>query len=243
MEISNASISDLQYYQEFVETSMGSFAKTMKICLRLLEANCFNETGAMKAAQSAGFTNNELEFDTFVTKIISGLNALMSNYQNENMSGGIKLSDLPKFEINLPKTNSDLKVGGGAFAGAAIGTAILPGIGTIIGGALGGFLGALFGPDINTLKEQVWQDVHPKIVEQYEKLRELATQSVIDCIQKLDQQSIDRMDAYVVKYNEKIDLLIKQDENEKESLERSKQSIESDKKMIMQYKDFLSVQG
>lgn len=70
MEISNASISDLQYYQEFAETSMGSFAKTMKICLKLLEANCFNETGAMKAAQSAGFTNNELEFDAFVTKII-----------------------------------------------------------------------------------------------------------------------------------------------------------------------------
>lgn len=70
VEIEKASMSDLRYYQAFAETGIGSFARTVKICLKLIEANCFDEEGAEKAVKSAGFTNNELTFDEFVAKII-----------------------------------------------------------------------------------------------------------------------------------------------------------------------------
>jgi hypothetical protein len=69
-ELSKASANDMRYYQESSETEAGSFARTVKICLKLIEANCFDEEGAEKAAKSAGFTNNELTFDEFVAKII-----------------------------------------------------------------------------------------------------------------------------------------------------------------------------
>ena len=70
LEISKASANDMRYYYEYAENGTGKFAKTVKLCLNLIEAKCFDETGAQKALNSSGFTNKEMTFDEFVTKII-----------------------------------------------------------------------------------------------------------------------------------------------------------------------------
>ena len=70
MELSNATDKELNYYQAFSEKVSGSFARTIKICLKLIEADCFDEVGALKATQVAGFTNDILMFHEFIAEII-----------------------------------------------------------------------------------------------------------------------------------------------------------------------------
>ena len=82
--------------------------------------------------------------------------------------------------------------------------------------------------------------MQPKVSEQYEKLRELAVKSLIDCLNRLDEQAGNRMDSLVTEYNDKIEYLLEQDKIEKENLERSKLSVGTDKEKIVEYRNFLA---
>jgi hypothetical protein len=115
-------------------------------------------------------SNEVLEqFVIMLNQEYSGLNALLpNNWKKEPKIDNISFDTIPDITISLPALDSDAIIGGGAVAGAAIGTAIMPGIGTVIGGLVGGFFGSLLGPDLNTVKHQVWNESESKITEQYD---------------------------------------------------------------------------
>ena len=257
----------IEEVQQLIDASINSLIEILKediITLHQELFGCANET-ALK--NYINYVNNAIAFRTnesnkllgnvnseFVTKAnlfvegfvsllnkeYSGLNALLTNDDRKEIPiGKITNSDLPKFEIPALNTDTNIKIGGGALAGAAIGTAILPGIGTALGALAGGFFGSLFGPDLNTLKSQVWNEIYPKIVEQYDKLSKIVGEKIIESANKIDEQSYNRIDAYVERYKGKIIYLVEQDRREREDLERRKATIKEDKEKITEYRDFL----
>ena len=257
----------IEEVQQLIDASINSLIEILKediITLHQELFGCANET-ALK--NYINYVNNAIAFRTnesnkllgnvnseFVTKAnlfvegfvsllnkeYSGLNALLTNDDRKEIPiGKITNSDLPKFEIPALNTDTNIKIGGGALAGAAIGTAILPGIGTALGALAGGFFGSLFGPDLNTLKSQVWNEIYPKIVEQYDKLSKIVGEKIIESANKIDEQSYNRIDAYVERYKGKIIYLVEQDRRERDDLERRKATIKEDKEKITEYRDFL----
>jgi hypothetical protein len=163
----------------------------------------------------------------------SGLNALLpSNWKKEPKIDNISFDNLPDFSISLPALDSDAKIGGGAVAGAAIGTAIMPGIGTLIGGLVGGFFGSLLGPDLNTVKSQVWNESYPKITEQYNYLYDIVKNKIIECSEAVDSQALSVMDSHLNRYRDKIDYLISCDKKEKADIDHRVSMIKSDSDKI-----------
>lgn len=212
------------------------------------EAITFRKNDAKKCLKNnfAALTENTNEFvKEFVNMLneeYSGLNALLTLGEEKNeLSEKIEFNNLPMIEISIPTMETGIEIGG-AIAGAAIGAIFGGGFGAAVGGWLGRKIGSLFGPDINAIKSRIWFEMQPKVNEQYEKLRELALKSLIDCLSKLDEQAGIRMDSHVAEYNEKIEYLIEQDKKEKEDLEKRKSSVKLDKEKIVEYRNFLDIQ-
>ena len=66
LEIRDASKTELDYYQEFVIQSNSKIAKAIRICLKLHNFDCLDETGAKKAIETAEISNNNFTIDEFI---------------------------------------------------------------------------------------------------------------------------------------------------------------------------------
>lgn len=71
LEIQTADGDELTFYKNFIEQSNSNIAKSIRICLKLRDADCLDETGALKAIEAAGLANNQNTIDEFIADIIS----------------------------------------------------------------------------------------------------------------------------------------------------------------------------
>jgi hypothetical protein len=70
LEIQTADGDELAFYKNFNEHSNSNIAKSIRICLKLRDADCLDETGALKAVESAGLTNKKNTIEEFIADII-----------------------------------------------------------------------------------------------------------------------------------------------------------------------------
>ena len=69
LEIQTADGDELTFYKNFAEQSNSNIAKSIKICLKLRDAECLDEAGAIKAIEAAGLINNPNTIDEFIADI------------------------------------------------------------------------------------------------------------------------------------------------------------------------------
>lgn len=125
------------------------------------------------------------------------------------------------------------KTVGVAAVGAGIGTLIMPGIGTLLGGIIGGIAGFLgFGPNENEIQMKVKIETEKYIRECFGKVKNAIDVNVDQC--RHDQ--VDFLDnycqAHVIEYGKKVEILINQQTNEKNVLNKKILEINSTIKTI-----------
>ena len=70
LEIQNASSDDLIFLKKFVDQSNNNIAKCIRICLKLRDADCLDETGVLKAMEAAELINSKNTIDEFIGYIV-----------------------------------------------------------------------------------------------------------------------------------------------------------------------------
>ncbi len=70
LEIQNATSKELDFYKQFANQSNSSIAKAIRICLKLRDADCLDEMGALKAIEATSMTNEKNTIDQFIESII-----------------------------------------------------------------------------------------------------------------------------------------------------------------------------
>ena len=109
---------------------------------------------------------------------------------------------------------------GGVGVGATIGTFILPGIGTIIGGAIGGFLGALFGPSLDKLKSNIWEQITPDIGQYRQDIYDYISNDIHQKYEKLLDHVVSQLEVCFDAYHELVASMRQQNEEERQRLEK-----------------------
>lgn len=136
-------------------------------------------------------------------------------------------------EINRELDGSLNALGwGGAAVGATIGTMILPGIGTLAGLFVGPLLIGLFGPSLDERKSKMWNAIAPVLNSSFSTLRAQAREA-LNNYEKGVQLALDqRINAYMQQYTSTVNTMIRQQQNELNSLNRLQKAIQSDQQEI-----------
>lgn len=164
--------------------------------------------------------------------------SLSSNLAKTKISG----ASASNVSITVSELSSDRnkKLGGGAAAGAAIGTAILPGAGTIAGAFLGAIGGWLFAPDLSNIKAKAKEDIKGPMDNYFENVKKAIVGAVNDYI--FDTSDIFRNEAqrYLSEYNAFVNEKIKENNRQKEEIDRKLKTVYSDRNRINTAKNKLS---
>lgn len=164
--------------------------------------------------------------------------SLSSNLAKTKISG----ASASNVSITVSELSSDRnkKLGGGAAAGAAIGTAILPGMGTIAGAFLGAIGGWLFAPDLSNIKAKAKEDIKGPMDNYFENVKKAIVGAVNDYI--FDTSDIFRNEAqrYLSEYNAFVNEKIKENNRQKEEIDRKLKTVYSDRDRINTAKNKLS---
>jgi len=184
-------------------------------------------------------TKTMKEFGTEFQKYYSELAVLDTknikmNYKVDAYQMGVTSFDgkIVKEALDNFEFKENLTTIAGAGTGALIGTFILPGIGSIIGGTIGGFVSALFGPSLDKLKHQVWDQIAPSIDQSYNNIYKHITDDLNKKYERLWGHLASQMNEYYNIYNELVASIIKRDKKEKERLESYIAKTEADKQEI-----------
>ena len=171
----------------------------------------------------------------------SGLNALLPSDDSMNILYK-KIVRTNFIGVDIASLNTDInyKVGGGALVGGTIGTFVLPGLGTILGSLIGGFCGYMIGPNMDKMKTQIWEDIYPKIIKQYENLKQLISGQIDKITAEIDKLVSEKINNYVEQYRMKINHLIELDKAEQVELQKRIESVTFDKKKIEECKCVLN---
>lgn len=187
-------------------------------------------------------TNNFMEgFINLLNEEYSGLNALLPSDDSMNILYK-KIVRTNFIGVDIVSLNTDInyKVGGGALIGGTIGTFALPGLGTILGSLIGGFCGYMIGPNMDKMKTQIWEDIYPKIIKQYENLKQLISGQIDKITAEIDERVSEKLTNYVEQYRMKINHLIELDKAEQVELKKRIELVTFDKKKIEEYKGVLN---
>ncbi len=139
----------------------------------------------------------------------------------------------------LDQNRSANAFGSGA-AGALVGTMILPGIGTVVGGALGALFSGLFGPSLDDLKENCWEELRPVVVENISELATFIDSAVEDVTEQTLEALHESIQEYAPRYEALVEQMKQRDLEEKAQLAKTQESINADLSQLEMHRKSLN---
>lgn len=170
---------------------------------------------------------------------MKGKKISLKNSLSKTKIAGASASDV---SITVSELSSDRnkKLGGGAAAGAAIGTAILPGAGTLAGAFLGALGGWIFAPDLSDIKAKAKEDIKDPMDNFFKKVRSAIVRAVNKYISDTSNIFKNEAQRYFSEYNAFVNETIKENQRQKEEIDRKLKTVYSDRNRINTAKDKLS---
>ena len=132
------------------------------------------------------------------------------------------------------------RCGGGAAAGAVIGSFIAPGVGTIVGAFLGAIGGLFFAPPLSDVQAKARSGIQGPMNDYFNKVKNATSEAVTDYINDTVNLFTNEARRYLSTYNAYVNEKIKENNRQKEEIDRKLKTVYSDRDRINTAKNKLS---